>query len=100
MLFFLALSVFTFWYGRRSAALRKGDRAREMNKPELGPGIPRRRELADTSVPLTSEEKGELDRRRRAAELSGTPITPVELSSERAELQTLREIGNAPVEKD
>lgn len=88
MLFFLALSVFTFWYGRRSAALRKGDRARELNKPELGPGIPRRRELADTSVPLTSEEKGELDR-RRAAELSGTPISPVELSSERAELQTL-----------
>jgi len=100
VLFFLALSVFTFWYGRRSAALRKeGDRAGELNKPELGPGIPRPRDLADTIVHLTSEEKGELDRRRRAAELSGTPISPAELSSERAELQVLREIGNAPVEK-
>jgi hypothetical protein len=48
---------------------------------------------------LTSEEKGELDR-RRAAELSGTPISSAELSSERAELQALREIGNAPVEKE
>jgi len=99
VLFFLALSVFTFWYGRRSAALRKeGDRAGELNKPELGPGIPRPRDLADTIVHLTSEEKGELDR-MRAAELSGTPISTAELSSERAELQALREIGNAPVEK-
>jgi len=51
-------------------------------------------------VPLTAEEKGELERRRRAAELSGNPIDPVELSSERAELQALREIDNAPVEKE
>ena len=101
MLLLLALSIFAFLYGRRSATRRtKETRPGVFQSSELGPGIPIRRELADTSVPLTAEEKGELERRRRAAELSGNPIDPVELSSERAELQALREIDNAPVEKE
>jgi hypothetical protein len=66
----------------------------------LGPGILRRRELEDTSVALNDEEKAELERRRRAAELEGSPISPVEVASERAELEALRVKGNAPVEMD
>ncbi|KAN0114616.1 hypothetical protein V8E51_004160 [Hyaloscypha variabilis] len=101
VLLLLALSVFAFWYGRRSATQKRDEtRSGVFQRSELGPGIPIRRELADTSVPLTAEEKDELGRRRRAAELSGAPINPIELSSERAELQVLREIGNAPVEKE
>ncbi len=69
-----------------------------IDKPELGPGIPRRGEMEDTSLPLDDEEKAELDRRRRAAELEGSPISAVEVPSERAELEALRERGNAPVE--
>ena len=71
-----------------------------LESSELGPGIPIRRELADTGVPLTADEKGELERRRRAAELSGNSVDPMELSSEKAELQALREIANEPVEKE
>jgi len=67
-----------------------------LSKVELGPGVPRRRELADTSV----QEQGELERRRRAAELSGIAVSPVELSSEREELEILREKGRMPVEMD
>ncbi len=75
-------------------------KSKVLESSELGPGIPIRRELADTGVPLTADEKGELERRRRAAELGGNLVDPVELSSERAELQALREKGNAPVEKE
>jgi len=71
-----------------------------LSKVELGPGVPRRRELADTSVSLSVEEQGELERRRRAAELSGIAVSPVELSSEREELEILREKGRMPVEMD
>lgn len=49
---------------------------------------------------LNDEEKAELERRRRAAELEGSPISPVEVASERAELEALRVKGNAPVEMD
>ena len=69
-------------------------------KAELGPGIPRRRELEDTSVPLNDEEKAELGRRRRTAELEGSPVSPVEIPSERAQLEALRERANMPVEMD
>lgn len=61
-----------------------------IDKPELGPGIPRRSEMEDTSLPLDDEEKAELERRRRAAELEGSPISPVEVPTERAELEALR----------
>jgi len=70
------------------------------DKAELGPGIPRRRELEDTSVPLNREEKTELERRRRAAELEGNSISPIEAPTERAELEALRAKGNMPVEMD
>lgn len=73
------------------------------DKAELGPGIPRPNEprpneLWDTSKPLDAEEKAELERRKRAAELQGTPIKPIDVPTERAELEALREMGNAPVE--
>jgi hypothetical protein len=54
--------------------------------------------MEDTSLPLDDEEKAELERRRRAAELEGSPISAVEVPTERAELEALRERGNAPVE--
>jgi hypothetical protein len=49
---------------------------------------------------LNDEERAELERRRRAAELEGSPVSPVEVVSERAELEALRVKGSAPVEMD
>lgn len=66
----------------------------------MGPETPRRKELEDTSVPLNDQENADLDRRRRAAELQGSSISPVEVPSQRAELEALREKGNAPAEMD
>lgn len=103
VLFLAGFGAFTFWWGKRSEKRkRNGNETADttMGKAELGPGAPRRRELADTSIPLTVEEKAELERRRRAAELEGSPISPVEVRTERAELEALRERGNAPVEMD
>lgn len=103
-LFLAGFGAFAFWWGKRSEKRKKkdGDEAttRMTTKAELGPGIPRRRELEDTSVPLNDEEKAELERRRRTAELEGSPVSPVELPSERAQLEALRDRANMPVEMD
>jgi hypothetical protein len=100
VILFAGFGAFTFWYGKRSATEKKDTGLPIEDKAELGPGVPRRKELEDTSVPLNAKEKAELERRRRAAELEGSPISPVEIPSERAELEALREKGNAPVEMD
>ena len=63
----------------------------------MGPGVPRRKELEYTSVPLNGEERAELERRKRAAELEGVAINPVEIPTERTELEALRERNIAPV---
>lgn len=68
------------------------------NKEQGGPASTDKPELEDTSMALNAKEKTELERRRRAAELEGTPFSPVELTTERAELEVLRNRGNAPVE--
>lgn len=48
-------------------------------------------EIAEMDQGLSFEEYGELDRRRRAAELSGRPTSPAELPfSPRAELEARR----------
>ncbi|KUJ11507.1 uncharacterized protein LY89DRAFT_674090 [Mollisia scopiformis] len=103
VLLFAAFGAFAFWYGKRAASRKNNDSGAITNdKAELGSGVPRRRELEDTSIPLNDEEKSELDRRRRAAELEAgsSPISPVETVTERAELEALRERGNAPIEMD
>jgi hypothetical protein len=100
VLLFLVLAAFTFWYGRRPVTKKREEDGAVLSKVELGSGVPRRRELADTSVTLSVEEQGELERRRRAAELSGIAVSPVELSGQREELEILREKGRMPVEMD
>jgi hypothetical protein len=101
VLLFVGFAAFAFWYGKRSATRKKKDGEPVItDRPELGPGTPRRKELEDTSLPLNAEEKEELERRRRAAELEGSPIGPVELPTERVELQALRDRDIAPVEMD
>jgi len=101
VLLFASFGAFAFWYGKRSATRKKKDDEPAIpNKAELGLGIPRPKELEDTSMPLNAEEKAELERKRRAAELEGNPISAVEIPTERAELEVLREKGNSPVEMD
>ena len=50
----------------------------------MGPCVPTRKELDDTSVPLSTEEREELRWRRRAAELEGSPGILAELPTEGA----------------
>jgi hypothetical protein len=70
------------------------------DKPELGPGVPSQKEVEDKIAPLNVEEKAELERGRRRAELEGGLTSPVEVVIERAELEALRERGNMQVEMD
>lgn len=75
------------------------------DKAELGPGIPRRKELEATNAPPTSEEKGGLQRRRGAAELEGCSDSPVDVRGpgiigDRTELEALRHSGSVLVEMD
>ncbi|PMD24446.1 hypothetical protein NA56DRAFT_745857 [Hyaloscypha hepaticicola] len=96
VLFLAGFGALAFWWGKRSEKRKRGGAETAVtpiapiDKPELGPGIPRRSEMEDTSLPLDDEEKAELERRRRAAELEGSPISPVEVPTERAELEALR----------
>lgn len=68
-----------------------------LGKAELGAEEKRRAELeAGSVVVLSEEEKRELERRRRAAELEGREVvSPVEggWRDERAELEGRREVG-------
>ncbi|KAF8854225.1 hypothetical protein BDZ45DRAFT_747768 [Acephala macrosclerotiorum] len=96
---FAAFGAFTFWYGKRSASRRsKAEGPVTGDKPELGAGVPRQKELA-ANVPLNEAERSELERRRRAVELdSSSPLRPTDTVSERAELEALRERSTAPIE--
>ncbi|KAN0098219.1 hypothetical protein V8E51_013882 [Hyaloscypha variabilis] len=92
-----------FWWGKRSERHNQKKQGNEganvmPDKAELGPGLPRRRELEDTNVPLSNEEQEELLRKRIAAELEGSTVSPVKVQSERAELEALRGWGNVPLE--
>lgn len=98
VLLFVGFGALTFWYGRRSATRKRKEDGTWRDKPELGPGVPTRKELDDTSVPLSEEEREELRWRRRAAELEGSPGILAELPTERAQLKALRERSNVPVE--
>lgn len=101
VLLFAGFGAFAFWYGKRTATRKeKDDEPAMTDKPELGPGSPRPKDLKDTGVPLNAAEKAELKRMRRAAELKGIPISPFEVPTEREELEALRERSNAPVEMD
>ena len=67
MFFLVGFDAFAFRDSRGSATRKERDGPTTTDKKELGPGIPRWKELEDTSVPLDTAEKTEL-RRRRAAE--------------------------------
>jgi hypothetical protein len=98
VLFFVGFGGLTFWYGRRSATRKRKEDGTWRDKPEMGPGVLTRKELDDTSVPLSTEEREELRWRRRVAELEGSPGILAELPTERAQLKALREKSNVPVE--
>jgi hypothetical protein len=87
-----------FWYGQRFAK-RKNKESDTVETAELGAGRPRGAELA-AGEPLNDEEKAELERRRRAAELEGSlPNGPVEIGAgERVELEARRRLANNPFE--
>ena len=95
----LGLILLAFWYGRRTANKNKtaASDTEPGHKAELENIEARKNaELATTAntaemgAPLDEEEKKELERRRRAAELEGSsPAIPGDVS-ERAELETRR----------
>jgi hypothetical protein len=100
-LLFAGFGAFVFWYGKRIAPRKKKDDEPAMtDKPALGPGSPRSKDLEDTGVPLNPVDKAESETRRRAAEFKDIPMSPFEVPTERAELEALSKSGNALVEID
>ena len=102
-IFFGVLVWFAFWYGRRSERKNKKPAIPDEDptrKPELDTieaRIARQAELEATTAniaemgdPLSEEERNELQRRRRAAELEGSSPIPPGVVSERYELEARR----------
>ena len=84
-----------FWYGRRTRSSANDKKSKPDKKAELEASEARKPELADTGVsemgePLSSEEKKELENRRRAVELEGGSINVPPGFSERTELEARR----------
>ncbi|KAH6678174.1 hypothetical protein B0J14DRAFT_316590 [Halenospora varia] len=95
----IAVLVFVFFLGRKTARKNSNPTEATMeSKAELH-AISRPHEL-EGEMSLTSEEREELERRRRAVELQGKtlikplPLTGEEIVSERAELVGLRNLSH------